>query len=165
VGGGVERNRLEKKACDLGLTNVRFLPRQPMSAMGAILGLADVLLVHLKDDPLFRITIPSKTQAYMASGKPVLMGVRGDAAQLVTQSGGGLVCEPENAASITEMVAQFVGMSPEERRSMGTAGRRFYDEQLSLKAGVTKFEALFARICGEPISRPRPSSAKPECVS
>jgi glycosyltransferase involved in cell wall biosynthesis len=165
VGGGVERNRLEKKASDLGLTNVRFLARQPMSAMGAILGLADVLLVHLKDDPLFRITIPSKTQAYMASGKPILMGVRGDAAQLVTQSGAGLVCEPENPTSVAEMVARFARMSPEERCSMGKAGKRFYDEQLSLKAGVTRFEALFATICGAPISRAGHSTAKPECVS
>lgn len=157
VGGGVDRNRLEKKAGDLGLSNVRFLPRQPMSAMGAILGLADVLLVHLKDHPLFSITIPSKTQAYMASGKPLLMAVRGDAAQLVAQSGGGLVCEPENPKSIADTIAHFAGMSPEERHSMGEAGKIFYDEQLSLKVGVTKFEALFARVCEVTVSLSRRS--------
>jgi glycosyltransferase involved in cell wall biosynthesis len=165
VGGGVDRNRLGKKAGDLGLTNVRLLPRQPMSAMGAILGLADVLLVHLKDHPLFSITIPSKTQAYMASGKPLLMAVRGDAAQLVTQSGGGLVCEPENPRSIAETVVRFAAMSPEERRNMGEAGRRYYNEQLSLRVGVTKFEALFARICGVTISASRHSSQTSACVS
>jgi len=165
VGGGVERNRLEKKAGDLGLTNVRFLPRQPMSAIGDVLGLADVLLVHLKDHPLFSVTIPSKTQAYMAAGKPVLMAVRGDAAQLVTQSGGGLVCEPENPRSIADTVARFAEMSAEERRRMGEAGKRFYDEQLSLKTGVTKFEALFARICGVAISASRHSSPISEYVS
>jgi glycosyltransferase involved in cell wall biosynthesis len=165
VGGGVDRNRLEKKAGGLGLTNVRFLPRQPMSAMGAVLGLADILLVHLKDHPLFSITIPSKTQAYMASGKPVLMAVRGSAAQLVTQSGAGLVCEPENPRSIAETVARFAGMSPEERHHMGEAGKRYYDEQLSLKAGVTKFEALFARICGVTMSASRRSSQISKYVS
>jgi glycosyltransferase involved in cell wall biosynthesis len=165
VGGGVDRNRLGEKAGDLGLTNVRFLPRQPVSAMGAVLGLADVLLVHLKNHPLFSITIPSKTQAYMAAGKPVLMAVCGDAAQLVTQSGCGLVCEPENPRSIAETVTRFAAMSPEQRRSMGEAGKRFYDEQLSMKAGVTKFEALFARICGVTISASRHSRQSSECVS
>jgi colanic acid biosynthesis glycosyl transferase WcaI len=165
VGGGVDRNRLEKKAGDLGLTNVRFLPRQPVAAMGAVLGLADVLLVHLKSHPLFSITIPSKTQAYMASGKPVLMAVRGDAAQLVTQSGGGLVCEPEDPRSIAATVARFAAMSPEERHRMGEAGQRFYAERLSLKAGVTKFEALFARICGVTVSESRPMRQRSECVS
>jgi glycosyltransferase involved in cell wall biosynthesis len=160
VGGGVDRNRLEKKAEDLGLTNVRFLPRQPMSSMGAVLSLADVLLVHLKDHPLFSITIPSKTQAYMASGKPLIMAVRGDAAQLVTQSGAGLVCEPENPRSIADAITHFAGMSPQERLSMGEAGKRFYDEQLSLKAGVTKFESLFARICGVTVVSSRHSCRK-----
>jgi len=165
VGGGVDRNRLEKKAADLELTNVRFLPRQPMSAMGAVLGLADVLLVHLKNHPVFSITIPSKTQAYMASGKPVLMAVRGDAAQLVIQSGGGLVCEPENPKSIAETVARFAVMSPEQRRSMGEAGKKYYDEQLCMKAGVTKFEALFARICGVTLAVSRHSHQSSEGVS
>jgi glycosyltransferase involved in cell wall biosynthesis len=101
----------------------------------------------------------------MASGKPVLMAVRGDAAQLVTQSGGGLICEPENPRSIAETVARFAAMSPEERHRMGEAGRRFYDEQLSLKAGVTKFEALFASICGVTVSASRHSCQSSECVS
>jgi glycosyltransferase involved in cell wall biosynthesis len=165
VGGGVDRSRLEKKTADAGLTNVRFLPRQPTSAIGAVLELADVLLVHLRDHPLFAITIPSKTQAYMAAGKPVLAAVRGDAAELVAQSGGGLVCEPENPRSIADTVAHFAGMSPEERRSMGEAGKRFYDERLSLKVGVTKFEALFARICGMTVAASRSSCRNPECIS
>jgi colanic acid biosynthesis glycosyl transferase WcaI len=165
VGGGVDRSRLEQKARDLGLNNVRFLPRQPMSAMGAVLKLADVLLVHLQDHSLFNITIPSKTQAYMASGKPVLMAVRGDAAQLIIQSGGGLVCEPENSRSIADTVARFAAMSPEQLRSMGEAGKRYYSAHLSMKAGVTKFEALFAGICGVKISPSRDSCESSQCVS
>jgi hypothetical protein len=48
-------------------------------------------------------------------------------------------------------------MSPEERHSMGEAGKIFYDEQLSLKVGVTKFEALFARVCEVTVSLSRRS--------
>ncbi|HEX4135262.1 MAG TPA: glycosyltransferase family 4 protein [Bryobacteraceae bacterium] len=157
VGGGVERDRLERKARDLELPNVRFLPRQPMSAMGAILELADVLLVHLKAHPLFSITIPSKIQAYMAAGKPMLVAVRGDAAYLVAQSGGGLVCEPEEPASIAATVARFAAMTPEQRRSMGEAGKKFYNENLSLRIGVDRFEDVFARICGVAIPASRHS--------
>jgi colanic acid biosynthesis glycosyl transferase WcaI len=165
VGGGVDRSRLEQKASDLGLNNVRFLPRQPMSAMGGVLALADVLLVHLKDHPLFNMTIPSKTQAYMASGKPVLMAVRGDAAQLVIQSGGGLVCEPEDPRSIADTVARFAAMSPEQLRRMGQAGKKYYDERLSANTGVSKFEELFAGICGVTISAPRHSCENSQYVS
>jgi glycosyltransferase involved in cell wall biosynthesis len=134
------------------LDNVRFLPRQPLSAIGGVLALGDVLLVHLRNDPLFRITIPSKTQAYMASQKPVLMAVAGDAAQLVLESGGGLVCEPEDPAAIAETLARFFAMSSAQRAGMGAAGKTYYDRHLSLKAGVDKFEAVFAKICGVPLA-------------
>ncbi|MBC2741995.1 MAG: glycosyltransferase family 4 protein [Desulfosarcina sp.] len=61
VGGGVEVKRLQAKAKLLDLKNVVFIPLQPMAEMGKIFGVAHALLVHLKDDPLFKITIPSKT--------------------------------------------------------------------------------------------------------
>ncbi len=83
MGGGVERERLEAKAVTMNLNNVRFLPRQQPEAMGRFYALADALLVHLKDDPLFRITIPSKTQTYLYMGKPIIMAMPGDAADLV----------------------------------------------------------------------------------
>ena len=143
VGTGIERATIEKKAADLKLSNVLFLPHQPMSAMGNLLAIADVVLVHLKDHPLFRITIPSKTQAYMASGKPIIMGVRGDAANLVSQSGCGLICEPENARSIAEAVARFAAMSDQQRSAMGEAGKEFYRHQLSFGSGVNRFESIF----------------------
>jgi len=101
VGGGIEVDRLQKIARERRLTNVLFLPRRPVSEIGEILNLADVLIVHLKDDPLFRITIPSKIQAYLAVGRPILAGVRGDAAELVRMAGAGVVCQPENPESIS----------------------------------------------------------------
>src|SRR5580698_596409 len=114
MGGGVERRRLEGMATEMRLDNVKFLPRQPMHAMGRILAGADALLVHLKDDPLFRITIPSKTQAYLAAGKPILMGVGGDAADLVNQSQSGVLCQPGDPQSIADAVKKMVDASPKE---------------------------------------------------
>ena len=143
MGGGVERGRLESMAKEMGLDNVRFLPRQPMHAMGSILAGADALLVHLKDDPLFRITIPSKTQAYLATGKPILMGVRGDAADLVERAGSGIVCEPGNPQSIAEAVRKLVDTGEERLAEMGRAGRAFYDRELSVSVGVEKFDRVF----------------------
>jgi hypothetical protein len=57
------------------------------------LAAADVLLVHLKDEPLFRITIPAKTQ-FTLRWKPIPVGVKGDAAELIERSGAGMVVEP-----------------------------------------------------------------------
>jgi glycosyltransferase involved in cell wall biosynthesis len=121
---------------------VRFIPRQPVSEIGRYLSAADVLLVHLRDDPLFRITIPSKTQAYMAAGKPILMAVRGDAADLVARSGGGIVCEPNDAASIAGAVESLASCNSERLAEMGQAGQEFYTRELSLIAGADSFERV-----------------------
>ena len=98
VGAGVEAERLREEAAGRDLSNVTFLPRRPPSEIGEVLSAADALLVHLRDDPLFSITIPSKTQAYLMTGRPVLMGVRGDAAKLVEDAGAGVVFSPRATA-------------------------------------------------------------------
>jgi lipopolysaccharide/colanic/teichoic acid biosynthesis glycosyltransferase len=146
VGGGVDRSRLESMAKEMQLDNVMFLPRQPMRAMSSILAGADALLVHLKDDPLFRITIPSKTQAYLAAGKPILMGVRGDAADLVKRSQSGVLCEPGNPQSIADAVKELVDLGPERLAAMGRNGRAFYDRELSVSIGVEKFDNVFKAV-------------------
>jgi glycosyltransferase involved in cell wall biosynthesis len=143
VGGGVERNRLERITRERKLTNVVFLERQPVEAMKRILALADVLLVHLKDTALFRITIPSKIQAYMAAGKPVLLGVRGDAADVVRASGCGMVVEPENPKAIADGIIKLYDMDPSQRIHLGSNGREYYETNMSMAIGLDRFERVF----------------------
>jgi glycosyltransferase involved in cell wall biosynthesis len=143
VGGGIEVDRLKGIARERRLNNVLFLPRRPVSEIGAILNLADVLLVHLKDDPLFRITIPSKIQAYFAVGRPILAGVRGDAAELVRMAGAGVDFLPENPESLSEAVEKLYQIPRALLDEMGDHGRRYYREKLSLSVGVSRFEEVF----------------------
>ncbi len=148
IGGGVDVGGLKQRADELGLTNVLFLPRRPMSEIGSILELADALLVHLRDDPLFRVTLPSKTQAYLAVGRPIIMAVLGDAAELVERAGGGIGCSPEDAVSIAAAVERLAEMPLEEREEMGRRGAEFYAKELSISAGTRHFEAVFERVVG-----------------
>lgn len=143
VGGGIELDCLQEIARERRLNNVLFLPRRPVSEIGEVLSLADVLLVHLKDDPLFRITIPSKIQAYLAVGRAVLVGVRGDAADLVRAAGAGIDCQPENPESISEAVEKLYRMPRALLDEMGDRGRRYYREKLCLSEGVSRFEEVF----------------------
>lgn len=149
IGGGTAVDGLRARAESMGLTNVAFLPRRPMSEIGAVLALADVLLVHLKDDPLFEVTVPSKVQAYMRAGKPLLVGVKGDAAQLVQAAGAGLACEPENPRSMAETVLLMSRMSAGELRSMGDSGRDFYNRTLSMEVGCRAFSTIFSKVVRE----------------
>lgn len=146
LGGGVEVSRLKQRAAELKLGNLMFLPPVPMAEVGTMLNAADALLVHLRKDPLFEITIPSKTQAYMAVGKPLLMAVDGDAAQLVTQSDGGLVAESENAIAIAQAAESMAALTSKQLADMGNNAQHHYRDHLSLQVGVKKFGAIFKRL-------------------
>jgi len=146
VGGGVDVDRLKQKAKDLNLKNVLFIPPQPVSEVGKFLNSSEVVLVHLKKDPLFKITIPSKIQAYMAAGKPILIGVEGAAAELADQAGAGLSFIPENSNSIAQAVEKLFTMPSVDLKKMGAAGKLFYENELSLSIGTKKFEKIFQQI-------------------
>jgi glycosyltransferase involved in cell wall biosynthesis len=146
LGGGVEVSRLKQRAAELQLRNVVFLPPVPMAEVGTLLHAADALLVNLRKAPLFEITIPSKTQAYMTVGKPLLMAVNGDAADLVVQSGGGVVADSENAEALAKAAEALAVMAPEALKAMGNKAQRYYQEQLALRVGVSKFAVIFRKL-------------------
>lgn len=149
IGGGIEVERLQRRAQELQLTNVAFLPRRPPSEIGEILAMADALLVHLKDDPLFAITIPSKTQAYLMTGKPILMGVRGDAATMVQEAEAGLAFEPENPQALADAVLDLMKCSAEHRQAMGRSGQAYYRQRLSLLVGSKQFATLLEQAAAQ----------------
>lgn len=142
MGGGLEVERLKQTALEVGLSNVIFLPPIPMSEVGGYLHAADALLVHLRKNPLFEITIPSKTQAYMAVGKPILMAVDGNAADLIRQSGSGVIVESENATALAEAAQSLEKLSSEELGEMGQKSVEFYRKHLSLAEGVKRFSSI-----------------------
>ncbi|MBU4270483.1 MAG: glycosyltransferase family 4 protein [Planctomycetes bacterium] len=124
VGDGTDLAALQEAARERGLTNVKFLGRHPESLMSRLLSLADVLLVHLRDEPLFRITIPHKIYTYMAVGKPILAAVEGDAAATIEASRAGWTCPPGRAEAMAAAVRRLRALSPDERNAMGQNGRR-----------------------------------------
>lgn len=146
IGSGVEVDNLKKLAQSLELNNVIFIPRKPVNEIGPILRMADVLFVHLRKDPLFAITIPSKTQAYLAMGRPILIGVDGDAAELVEQAGAGVACEPENPESIAAKIEYLYHLNEDERKIIGLAASDYYDSRLSFKQAVKRYETVFSEI-------------------
>lgn len=145
VGGGIEVENLKASVEKQGLKNVQFIPRMSMNEVGSVLQAADVLLVHLKNDPLFSITVPSKTQAYLAMGRPILMAVDGDAAELIKEPQAGLAVAPENPQALADAVLHFASMDADELKATGQRGMRFYFEKLSLKVGTLKFVELFRK--------------------
>lgn len=149
LGGGVEVDSLKQIVSSQGLENVRFLPPVSFDEVGGYLSAADCLLVHLREDPLFDITIPSKTQAYMAAGKPVILVGRGDAATLIENSGCGFTAPPERPDELVEAIRKMAALSPDARQAMGRAGREYYERNLSLEKGVGRLNDIFGDLVAE----------------
>jgi colanic acid biosynthesis glycosyl transferase WcaI len=146
IGGGVDAERLKSKAEAMRLPNVTFVARVSVREAGVMMQQADALLVHLRKDALFEITIPSKTQAYMAIGKPILMAVDGDAAALVREARCGVYATPEDSEAIAAAAMALAETEPAELQAMGKRGRRYYEEHCSLRVGTAKFAKIFHRL-------------------
>ncbi len=143
VGDGIDTERLKRIVSEKGAGNVLFVPRQPVSEIGAIYEKAQALLIHLRDDPLCRVGIPQKTQAYLASGRPIIIAVKGDASDLVLNAKAGISCEPENSISIADAIEKIYKMSSRERKMMGDNGKRYYEHHLTFALGSAQMESIF----------------------
>ncbi len=133
IGDGSELDNLKSQVATRGLTNVRFIDRQPVSEMSRYYAISDVLLLHLRSTPLFEMTIPHKVYSYLACGKPVLAAIGGEAANVVTESGAGLVCPSDNPNAMVSGIRELYAMTPKQREELGRAGRQ---------AALTKYSRM-----------------------
>ena len=136
VGDGTEKAGVRAHAERIGATNVHFFARMSQDEVADVYRRADVLVVSLTDQAVFRIVIPTRTQAYMLAAKPILMAVGGDAATLITRSGGGIAVAPENADAFAAGCLKLARMEPEMLKAMGNRARSFYDEVMSYRIGM-----------------------------
>ncbi|MGA2052054.1 MAG: glycosyltransferase family 4 protein [Opitutales bacterium] len=146
MGQGVMLARLKELAAQRAPGNTLFLPARPFPEAVKVLRRAEALLVHLQDSPLFSVTIPSKTQAYLALGRPILAAMKGDTAELVRRAGAGVEAEPGNPASIAQAARQLAESDVAQLDAMGRRGAEFYARELSFATGVTRFEQVFNRV-------------------
>jgi colanic acid biosynthesis glycosyl transferase WcaI len=140
AGEGIDRERLQGKTRELGLTNISFLGWLPEAKIQPLLASADVLLLHLRDDPLFRITIPHKVYVYLATGRPVLAAVSGESAEVVRDANAGLTCPPGDPIQLAETVRCFAAMGALEREGYGQRGREAACDQYSRSQLTRKLE-------------------------
>jgi putative colanic acid biosynthesis glycosyltransferase WcaI len=157
VGDGVDKMRLIKLVRSLSLENrVQFIERQAMERIPAFMAAADALLVHLKWSELSNYVIPTKTLAYLASGKPIVMAMSGAAAELVRAAGGGCIVAPDDPAAMAAGIREILKTSLAEREKMGQHGRAYIAEHFAEGVVVPKYRAVLEHVvagegCGTPL--------------
>lgn len=124
VGDGAEKGNLEDKARKLELDNVIFTGRQPKETMPDYLATSDVSLVHLRKTDLFTTVMPSKIFESAGMERPIIIGVKGQATDIVLEAGAGVEMEPDDAQSLVDAVLKLAD-EPELCQSMGGSGREY----------------------------------------
>lgn len=105
VGDGARRSELQTEANRLGLDNVVFAGLLPKSQMPAVISACDAFLVHLRGSELFSTVLPSKIFEAMALEVPIICGVRGQAQDIVCESGAGVAMTPDVAGELLDRIA------------------------------------------------------------
>ena len=146
LGGGADQENLINYKEKENLNNVIFIPRVDSSEVSKYLNAASFLMVHLKDDPLFSITIPSKILAYLKSGKPILMGLKGDASDILNEAKAGFTFEPDNSLDLEDKIKKMIALNPDQIKQMGINGKKYYQENLSIESSVDKIEKNLIKI-------------------
>ncbi len=150
MGDGTDRPRLEDIARhSRSGDRIQFIERQPIERMPEIMSGADALLVNLKRSELTKYVIPSKTVAYLASGKPILMAAGGASEDLIRDADAGIVVEPENAVALAEAIESMCKQPAEDLDKLGENGRRFLLENLSKDVVVGQYIDLLQKVVEE----------------
>jgi glycosyltransferase involved in cell wall biosynthesis len=143
VGDGRMSEWLSQQVHSRGLDNVLLLGRHPLDKMPGLFASADALLVSLKTNDVFEKTIPGKVQAYLASGRPLLGMINGEAARVIGESGAGLTCASGDACGLANITLELAKTDANELRVMGQCGRQYYLDNYSKRLLLARLEDLF----------------------
>lgn len=117
-----------------------FLGQLPPLRMPDLFAGADALLVSLRSDPVFALTIPGKVQSYLASGRPVLAMLDGEGARVVMESGAGLAVAAGDSRSLADSAKALAGMTSSQREEMGYKGREYAQREFGRQAIFDRLE-------------------------
>lgn len=128
---------------------VLMLGRYPIERMPSFFKHADALLVSLKDEPIFSMTIPGKLQSYLAAGIPVIAMLNGEGAEVVRKSNAGLVCSAGDHKGLAAAVLQLSEMTDDDRHLMGGNGIDVTDREFDRNKLIEQLECWLKELVSE----------------
>ena len=126
VGSGRWKNKIVKLIRDNNLENeFQLIDNVPLSRIKSFFNHADVLFLSLKKNENFEKTIPGKLFTYLASGKPIIGMISGEANKLITESKSGYVCEGDDFQALRNNILKFKKLTFSEKLQLGINGKNF----------------------------------------
>jgi glycosyltransferase involved in cell wall biosynthesis len=146
VGSGSLSGYLKEEVEKRGLSNLIIAGRYPSDTMPAVFAHSHGLLVSLAKKDSLSWTVPSKVQAYLAAGKPIVAALDGEGAAIVRESGAGVVCPTEDAQGLAACIVELFEMSDGQRQEMGSKGRLYAEEHYHPKKIARQLISYFSAL-------------------
>lgn len=129
IGDGRKRAWIERNVSEKGLSeNVFLLGSYPIETMPYFFSKADFMLLALKGEDIFSLTVPAKLQTYMANGKPILAMINGETAKIIMEAKAGFVSDAGNVIDFTNNVLKAHSMNEKQRKTLGENARLYYNK-------------------------------------
>lgn len=149
VGEGRQRKWVEEQVRKLGLQRcVHLIGKRPMESMPRYFALADALLVSLRRELIFALTIPGKVQSYLACGRPMIAAIDGEGARVVEEAGCGATAPAEDPEALARAVLDLYEATPEERGEMGRRARAYFEEHFERERLLDRLEGWMEELIG-----------------
>ena len=143
VGDGRKFEWLQAEVVKRGLQDkVLLLGRFPVERMPSFYAHAHALLVSLKRDPVFSMTIPGKVQSYLMAGIPLVGMLDGEGATVIKAANAGLTCAAGDGVGLAQAILEIATMSPNERCQLGKNGRHYAQKEFGRAELMNRLEAL-----------------------
>lgn len=143
IGDGRSKIQLENFVKENNLIKtVHFLGRFPLDAMKTFFNQADVLLVSLKDELIFNVTVPAKLQAYLCIEKPILGMLNGEGAKIINDANCGLSVNAGDSIKLAEKILELYEMSDKKRKILGANGFKYFEENFTMGKCIDNLETI-----------------------
>jgi colanic acid biosynthesis glycosyl transferase WcaI len=145
AGEGSERGKIERQLARKNVTNVLDLGKQLQESIPGLLGMADACLVPLRPRGVFKTAIPSKVFEAMAAGRPVILGVDGEAKELLLEANAGIAVTPGDSGALAEAI-MLLRRNPELARRLGANGRRAAERKYTRRQQAAAYLDVLAEV-------------------
>lgn len=130
-----------------------LLGRFPLERMPSFYAHADVLLVSLKTDPVFSLTIPGKIQSYLMAGIPLVGMLDGEGANVICEAQAGIVSSAGDSFGLAQAVLKLSAMPKNERLTLGKNGRSYAKQEFDRKTLMDRLEKWFDEISNKSVNK------------
>jgi glycosyltransferase involved in cell wall biosynthesis len=146
LGDGSRRDWMLQEVINRDLSNFHMPGSFPLEVMPGFMQKASAMLVTLASNEPFSTTIPSKIQAYMAAGRPILASLNGEGARLVVEAEAGLAVPAEDSKALAASVLTLYKMPLIERERLGNNGSNYYKENFNHEKLLVELINSFKKI-------------------